>query len=222
MTYMVHADGSTPTQTRSSTVTSSIAACHSSPDHALKTSLELWQDGEFKTLIDESGNKLSPCASSCSAPYRWINALTWTTYMTQIDVDNDDYTWFDNELVEPVTFYFRINHRDIFSHDASKLQSTSFTVKFQHACSANVLSSTTTPTDVLYTVQADGTTPSQTRTHLVGSNTASCSKHLLTKIQIKEDGNWVTIWGEDNTAKTTYTSENYNNWLPTLATQVPS
>jgi len=44
----------------------------------------------------------------------------------------------------------------------------------------------------------------------------------LTKIQIKEDGNWVTIWGEDNTAKTTYTSENYNNWLPTLVTQVPS
>ena len=85
-----------------------------------------------------------------------------------------------------------------------------------------MLSSTTTPADVLYTVQADGTTPSQTRTHLVTSNVANCNKHLFTKIQIKEDGNWVTIWGEDNTAKTTYTSENYDDWLPTLATLVPS
>ncbi len=52
--------------------------------------------------------------------------------------------------------------------------------------------------------------------------------HLFTKVQIREDGNWVTIWGEDNTAKNTYTSEKYDEWLTdevlltTLVTLVPS
>ena len=89
---------------------------------------------------------------------------------------------------------------------------------FDHACSSGVLSSTTTPTDLTYTVEADGSTAAQSRTSLVTSNIASCNKHLFTEIQIKEDGNWVTIWGEDNLAKNTYTSENYDDWLPTLAT----
>ena len=226
LTYIVEADGDTSASSRSSTVTSSVTACHlSTPDLAIKTSLELWQDGEFRTLIDEAGNKLSPCTSgTCNAPapYQWLFGLTWTTYMAQIDVKASDYTWFDNKLVEPVTFYLRINHRDIFSHDDTKLVSTSFTVTFKHECSAGVLSSTTTPADLLYTVAANGGAPSQTRTHLVTSNIANCNKHLFTKIQIKEDGNWVTIWGEDNTAKTTYASENYDDWLIALATQVPS
>ena len=35
-------------------------------------------------------------------------------------IEAKDYKWFANELVEPVTFYFRVNAKDIFSHTDTK------------------------------------------------------------------------------------------------------
>ena len=71
----------------------------------------------------------------------------------------DDYTWFANNLVETQTYYIRIVTRDIFSHHSSNPHTDSFEVIFKHACTVGVLSnSVTAPTDLIYTVEADGST----------------------------------------------------------------
>lgn len=91
LVYTLLADGTTAQETRSvETTSSNIAACHVSPTPAqansynLQTTIELWQDGEFKTVVDESNGNLAPCTSlPCpTAPYQWIKDMQITNKKT--------------------------------------------------------------------------------------------------------------------------------------------
>ena len=79
LTYTVQADGSTPASTQTSLVTGSIAGCHDGSANLLKTSIELWEDNEWKTIRDDAGTAVGPCSgagASCSTTYSWLTKFS--------------------------------------------------------------------------------------------------------------------------------------------------
>ena len=121
----MEADGTTlASAAQTSLVTGSIAGCHNGSANLLKTSIELWEDNEWKTVRDDAGAAVGPCsgatAMSCSTTYSWLTTYSVSSgNSASIVVQESDFNNFENKLADDVTFFMRVKTVDFWSTHVS-------------------------------------------------------------------------------------------------------
>ncbi len=107
----------------------------------MHTSIELFERGEWKTIRDDTGAAVGPCAGAtteCSATYPWLKTFTVSSgRKASIAVQESDYKNFDNNLAEDVEFLLRVRTFDYWSKDASNNIYQSIRIVFTHECRAS-------------------------------------------------------------------------------------
>ena len=104
----------------------------------LYSKIEIWQDGQWYEIRDESNNRLSPCTqnSPCTsaAPYSWLKTYTVSAGTASIVVDTNDFNSYDGTDKLQSEYHLRVITRDRWSRHASNPVSQAFSVTINYQC----------------------------------------------------------------------------------------
>jgi len=123
-----------------STTASVVESSNLSSCTTLTTQIELWKDGQWYTIRDESGTAVGPCVTATggtdpcttAAPYKWLTQFDVSAGTADFTVNTNDFDAFDGTDKLYSEYHLRSITRDKWSRDATNPVYQAFSVTINY------------------------------------------------------------------------------------------